>query len=213
MKHSDSRRIAVFLTLNLIFLFVEVLYGYWCNSLGLISDSAHMFFDCSALFIGLYASYMAKCDADKFYTYGYGRFEVLSGFVNGLFLVFVAFTVLSESIERILEPPTVSSDNLLLISVLGCLVNLFGLFSFHGDMEGQNMHGVFLHVLADTLGSVGVIVSAFLIENYGLYISDPICSLLISGLILAASFPLLSESATILAQHSMKPPKFFKGAK
>ena len=56
-RHSDERRIAIFLTLNLIFLFVEVLYGYWCNSLGLISDSAHMFMDCTALFIGLYASY------------------------------------------------------------------------------------------------------------------------------------------------------------
>ena len=185
-----------------MFLFVELLYGYWCNSLGLISDSAHMFFDCTALGIGLYASYMAKCDADKFYTYGYGRFEVLSGFVNGLFLVFVAFTVLSESVERMLEPPTVGGDNLLLISVLGCIINLYGMFSFE-EMEGQNMHGVFLHVLADTLGSAAVIVSSVLIEYFDLYISDPICSLMISCLILAASFPLLCESFTILAQHSM----------
>jgi zinc transporter 5/7 len=82
---------------------------------------------------------MAKFTSDKLYTYGYGRYEVLSGFVNGIFLIFVAFSVLAESIERILEPPEITTDNLLLVSVLGLLVNLVGLYWFHGDMGGENM--------------------------------------------------------------------------
>jgi zinc transporter 5/7 len=129
----------MFLVINLLFMFVEAIYGFWNNSLGLISDAAHMCFDCTALFIGLYASYMAKFTSDKVYTYGYGRYEVLSGFVNGIFLIFVAFSVLAESIERILEPPEITTDNLLLVSVLGLLVNLVGLYWFHGDMGGENM--------------------------------------------------------------------------
>mmetsp|Transcript_8449 Transcript_8449/g.1158 ORF Transcript_8449/g.1158 Transcript_8449/m.1158 type:complete len:89 (+) Transcript_8449:926-1192(+) len=88
-------------------MFVEALYGYWTNSLGLISDSIHMAFDCTALGIGLYASYISKHPPDAEHPYGYTRHEVLSGFINGIFLVFVGLNVFEESIERILEPPEV----------------------------------------------------------------------------------------------------------
>jgi len=190
MEHADSRSIFLFFMLNLAFMFVEALWGYWCNSVGLISDAAHMAFDCTALFIGLYASYMGKFPSDKKYSYGYGRFEVLFGFLNGIFLVWVAFAVLIESVERLLEPPEVTTENLLLVSVLGLIVNLIGLYWFH-DLSGENMEGVFLHVLADALGSVGVIVSSILVQAFGWYITDPICSTMISILIFMSTFSLL----------------------
>lgn len=85
-------------------MFVELIYGVMTNSLGLITDSFHMLFDCTALFISLCASYIAKLESDKKFTYGYTRVEVLSGFFNGIFLVFIGFNVLLESIERIYEP-------------------------------------------------------------------------------------------------------------
>jgi solute carrier family 30 (zinc transporter), member 5/7 len=85
-------------------MFVELVYGYMSNSLGLISDSFHMLFDCTALFIGLCASYIAKLPPNRLYTYGFGRIETLSGLFNGIFLVFIAFNVFCESIERIFEP-------------------------------------------------------------------------------------------------------------
>jgi zinc transporter 5/7 len=85
-------------------MFVELIYGFISNSLGLISDSFHMLFDCTALFISLCASYIAKMEANKKYTYGYGRVETISGLFNGIFLIFIGFNVLSESIERIYEP-------------------------------------------------------------------------------------------------------------
>lgn len=103
-ENSDSRKIAIFFTINLLFMFVELIYGYMSNSLGLITDSFHMLFDCMALFIGLCASYISKMGVDKKYTYGYGRVETLSGLFNGIFLVFIAFNVFCESIERIYEP-------------------------------------------------------------------------------------------------------------
>mmetsp|Transcript_8449 Transcript_8449/g.1159 ORF Transcript_8449/g.1159 Transcript_8449/m.1159 type:complete len:82 (+) Transcript_8449:1199-1444(+) len=80
---------------------------------------------------------------------------------------------------------------LLLVSVLGLLVNLIGLFFFHDHHDEGNMEGVFLHVLADTLGSVGVIVSSLCIHFWELHISDPICSLVISMLIFMSVIPLL----------------------
>ncbi|KAG8132702.1 hypothetical protein E2320_010530, partial [Naja naja] len=201
LSDKTSRNLFFFLCLNLSFAFVELLYGIWSNSLGLISDSFHMFFDCTALLAGLAASVISKWRSNDAFSYGYVRAEVLAGFVNGLFLIFTAFFIFSEGVERALEPPDVHHDRLLPVSILGFIVNLIGIFVFqhggHGHSHGsddqpiemaagsskQILEGVFLHIVADTLGSIGVIISALLMQNYGLMIADPICSMLIALLI------------------------------
>lgn len=273
---ASSRNLFLFLLLNLSFAFVELLYGVWTNSLGLISDSFHMFFDCTALLAGLAASVITKWRANERFSYGYVRAEVLAGFVNGLFLLFIAFFIFSEGVERAIEPPEVKHERLFLISVLGLLVNFVGIFAFqhghshggdghghshshgshghshsvpsasltatshshnhsHGESQGhshgnghghshgfgldqdcsseeklgpgprsQIMQGVFLHILADTLGSVGVIVSAILMSQFGWLIADPICSMFIATLIGVSVLPLLRDSIYVLMQRTPK---------
>ena len=183
-------------------MFVEAFYGYWSNSLGLISDAIHMCFDCTALAIGLYASYISKHPIDSEHPYGYMRYETVSAFTNSVFLIFVGIKIFIESIERIMEVPEIQTDMLILVSVLGLIVNIFGLCSFHDLSHGDNnnLKGVFLHVLADTLGSVGVIISSILIKLYDLHISDPICSLIISTLILLSVAELLGSSVSVLME-------------
>ncbi|XP_035667204.1 zinc transporter 5-like isoform X1 [Branchiostoma floridae] len=249
LEEYDSRQIFYFLCLNLVFTFVELTYGVWTNSLGLISDGFHMLFDCTALVMGLYAALMARWKATRLYSYGYGRVEILSGFVNGLFLVVIAGSVFSEAIQRLFDPPDIHHmERLLTVSILGLLVNLVGILAFshahshaaghghahdhghshdkkhghghshsHGHSHGGgpnanmkgicpthflhrigNLQGVFLHVLADTLGSVGVIVSSLLIEQFGWLIADPICSIFIAVMIFASVMPLLKDSSLIL---------------
>mmetsp|Transcript_18889 Transcript_18889/g.18886 ORF Transcript_18889/g.18886 Transcript_18889/m.18886 type:complete len:549 (+) Transcript_18889:34-1680(+) len=200
----DSRRLSLFLMINLLFMFVEAAYGYWCNSLGLISDSIHMCFDCTALAIGLYASYVSKLPPDSENPYGYVRYEVLSGYINAIFLIFVGMNIFIESIERIMEPPEIQTEMLILVSVLGLLVNMIGLFFFH-DHEGDNsnLEGVFLHILADTLGSVGVIVSSIFVHNWQWYIADPICSLIISSLIFLSVGGLIKRSIQMLLEQDI----------
>jgi hypothetical protein len=95
----DSRKILIFLSINFAFMLIEVIYGIASNSLGMISDAAHMLFDCTALVIGLYASYVSRLKPDDVFTYGYGRYETIAGFVNGIFLVFIGFSVFIESVE------------------------------------------------------------------------------------------------------------------
>lgn len=90
--------------LNLLFMFVELGYGIYSNCLGLISDSFHMLSDCLSLFVALVAAYISKGKANNLYTYGFKRVEVLSGLFNGIFLIFVAFNVFLESLERVYEP-------------------------------------------------------------------------------------------------------------
>ncbi|XP_061153703.1 zinc transporter 7 isoform X2 [Syngnathus typhle] len=224
-----------------------------------------MFFDCTALLAGLAASVISRWRSNDSFSYGYVRAEVIGGFVNGLFLIFTAFFIFSEGVERALEPPDVHHERLLPVSVAGLLVNLVGIFVFqhgghahshgeqghghshslfngsaahergrHGRHDGHGGHayedhaghhghshhdpdnerrpgsskqilqGVLLHIMADTLGSVGVIVSALLMQNYNLMIADPICSMLIAILIGISVVPLLRESIGILMQRT--PP-------
>jgi len=297
LSDKNSRNLFMFLLLNLSFAFVELIYGFITNSLGLISDSFHMFFDCTALIAGLAASLITKWKPNERFSYGYVRAEVLAGFVNGLFLLFIAFFIFTEAVERVMEPPEVKHDRLFIISVLGLIVNLVGIFVFqhggsgdcsHGHSHGahshdnhshhghhdhshhshdhshnhshsnypndlthhhnhtsnhhypnsnpllinsnstqapalhlnhnhnhhhnssetsssshsQIMHGVFLHILADTLGSVGVIISAILMSQFGWMIADPICSIFISALVALSVIPLLRNSGAILLQRT-----------
>nr|XP_045609333.1 zinc transporter 7-like [Procambarus clarkii]XP_045609334.1 zinc transporter 7-like [Procambarus clarkii]XP_045609335.1 zinc transporter 7-like [Procambarus clarkii] len=250
LSDSDSRNLFLFLLLNLTFGFVELFYGIMTNSLGLISDAFHMFFDCSGLMVGLAAKVITKWRANDKFTYGYVRAEILGGFINGLLLLFVSFFIFAESVERLIEPPEVKHERLFVVSVLGFFVNIIGIFAFqhggHGHSHGGGSHGhshdggshghshedhghghshnghaqhghshgggggshimqgVYLHILADTLGSVGVIVSSVLMYLFGWLIADPICSLFIAVLILVSVLDLLKNSVDILMQRQPK---------
>jgi zinc transporter 5/7 len=108
-----------------------------------------MFFDCTGLLAGLAASVITKWKANEKYSYGYVRAEVLAGFVNSLFLLFIAFFIMSESVERLIEPPEVKHERLFVVSVLGFLVNLVGIYAFqHGGQmhsHGGGGHGMTLN--------------------------------------------------------------------
>lgn len=141
LREKESRDIFYFLLLNLSFMVVQMLYGIWTNSLGLISDSIHMFFDCLALAVGLVAAVMSKWPASRSHPFGFAKVEIISGFANGIFLVLISFSIMIEAIERLLEPPEMTTDQLLLISTLGLGVNLVGIFAFnHGHHHGHS-HG------------------------------------------------------------------------
>ncbi|KAJ2452732.1 putative zinc transporter msc2 [Coemansia sp. RSA 2336] len=233
LSDGESRSIFMFLLLNLSYMVVQIIYGYITNSLGLISDAIHMLFDCMALAIGLVAAVMSKWPSDEAFTFGYGRIEILSGFANGVFLMLISVSIFFEAIERLLYPPEMNTQRLLLVSFGGLVVNLFGMFAFnghhhhhhhggggcahshhdhdhshdhsHGHNHGhhhhhrsQNMQGVFLHVLADTLGSVGVIISTLLIQQFGWTGFDPLASIAIAGLIFASVVPLVRDSMHML---------------
>ncbi|XP_008585402.1 PREDICTED: zinc transporter 5 isoform X2 [Galeopterus variegatus] len=231
-----------------LFTFVELFYGVLTNSLGLISDGFHMLFDCSALVMGLFAALMSRWKATRIFSYGYGRIEILSGFINGLFLIVIAFFVFMESVARLIDPPELDTHMLTPVSVGGLIVNLIGICAFshahnhtHGASQGSchssdhshshhmhghsdhghghshgstsgvmnaNMRGVFLHVLADTLGSIGVIVSTILIEQFGWFIADPLCSLFIAILIFLSVIPLIKDACQVLLLRL--PPDYEK---
>jgi hypothetical protein len=141
LASQDSKQIFYFLLLNLSYMFVQLAYGFWTNSLGLISDAIHMFFDCVALGVGLFASVTSKWKKNRDFSYGYSRVEVLSGFSNGIFLALISIFIVLEAIARLLHPPEMNTDRLLLVSFMGLVVNLIGILAFnHGHHHGHS-HG------------------------------------------------------------------------
>ncbi|KAF7309608.1 J domain-containing protein [Mycena indigotica] len=140
LSNPESRKIFYFLVLNMAYMLVQMLYGVWTNSLGLISDAIHMAFDCMAIGVGLLASVMATWEPNERFTYGYGRIETLSGFANGIFLILISIFIVFEAIQRILEPPEMNTSQLLLVSSLGLAVNLFGMFAMGGHHHGGHSH-------------------------------------------------------------------------
>ncbi|KAI4351521.1 hypothetical protein L6164_005885 [Bauhinia variegata] len=139
LNERKSRKIALFLLINTAYMVVEFVAGFMSNSLGLISDACHMLFDCAALAIGLYASYISRLPANNQYNYGRGRFEVLSGYANAVFLVLVGALIVLESFERILDPQEISTNSILAVSIGGLVVNVIGLIFFHE--EHHHAHG------------------------------------------------------------------------
>jgi zinc transporter 5/7 len=137
-ESDDSRKIFQFLCLNLVFMGVQLLWGVWTNSLGLISDAIHMFFDCAAIGMGLFAAVMASWATDSTFTYGYHRVETLSGFANGVFLILISVFIVFEAVQRIISAPEMhNTTQLLIVSSMGLGVNLFGMFA----MGGHHHHG------------------------------------------------------------------------
>ncbi|KAK9012535.1 hypothetical protein V6N11_040580 [Hibiscus sabdariffa] len=139
LSERKSRKIALFLLINTGYMVVEFVAGFMSNSLGLISDACHMLFDCAALAIGLYASYISQLPANSQFNYGRGRFEILSGYANAVFLVLVGALIVLESFERILDPQEISTNSLLTVSIGGLVVNVVGLIFFHE--EHHHAHG------------------------------------------------------------------------
>ena len=188
----EAKRLLSFLVLNFLFMFAEFWVGYWTNSLGLLADAFHMLCDNTSLFFSALAALVSHQEPTKMFTYGLRRIEIVCSLSNAILLLFVSFNLFSEAVTRLIDPPTIGDDHLMLVSVLGLFVNIAGLF-FTGSGETVFLKSIFLHVLVDTCGSAAVIISSFCISHWNLYISDPICSLLIAVSIFFTSIPLTRE--------------------
>ncbi|OCF31149.1 hypothetical protein I316_07116 [Kwoniella heveanensis BCC8398] len=136
-----SSKIFYFLLLNLAYMFVQMVYGVFTNSLGLISDAIHMLFDCLGLAVGLWASVAATWKPDGRYTFGYSRVETLSGFANGCFLILISIFIIFEGIQRVLDPPEMETHQLLLVSGIGLAINLWGMYATGGHHHHGHSHG------------------------------------------------------------------------
>jgi cobalt-zinc-cadmium efflux system protein len=195
------KRLVLALSITAIWFVIELAGGIYANSLALLADAAHMLTDLGALGLSLFALKIASRPATHEKTYGYLRAEILAAFANGIFLILLGFFIFYEAYQRFWAPPEVKSLPMLIVAATGLCANLVTaglLFGSRG--ENLNLRGAFLHVLGDTLGSVGAITAGILILVRDWRLADPLVSAVVGCLVLYSSWELVSESVDILLE-------------
>jgi len=184
---------------------VEVAGGILSSSLALLSDAGHMFTHIIALGISLIAiKYTERESTDKM-TFGFYRAEIMAAFINGITLLLLTAWIAYEAYQRFFEPRHINSSQMFWIALTGLAVNIITAFILKGaSHESINIRAAFLHMLGDTLSSVGVVIGAVVIYFKGWLIVDPLLSIMLCIPILIWSYNLIIESVDVLLEAAPK---------
>jgi len=200
-RAGSSRALAIALVLTASYTVVEVVGGIYAGSLALLADAVHMLSDNLALALALAAAWLAARPATPGRSFGYKRAEVLAALANGVLLVALSIWIFVAAAQRLSDPPDVLGGWMLAIAVVGIAVNLAAGWVLYGSRaESLNVDAAFRHVLADLLGSFGVVAAAVVILTTGWLQADPIVSILIALLVLASAWTILRDSTEILLE-------------
>ena len=200
-RAGDRRALAIALALTATYTVVEVVGGLLTGSLALLADAGHMLSDNVSIALALFAAWIAAKPPTPERTYGFKRVEILVALANGATLVIVSLWIFYEAFQRFQDPPDVLGGWMLVVGVVGIGVNLGGgAILFRARRESLNAEAAFRHVLADLLGSLGVVVAAVVILATGWLEADPLVSVLIGVLVLASSWSILRDSTSILLE-------------
>jgi cobalt-zinc-cadmium efflux system protein len=198
------RSLGLAFAIGLVFMLAEFAVAAATSSLALLSDAVHTFTDVIALAMALGAVLLAKRSPPTHTrTFGYYRAEVFAALVNAALLFVVAGYVLFEAVTRFADPPDVPGWPVLIIGVAGLIANIVAFLLLRsGAQESINVQGAYLEVLADMVGSVGVLISAVITLTTGWAYADPIVGVAIGLWVLPRAYVLGRRSLRILFQHS-----------
>lgn len=186
--------------LTLGFALVEVIAGFWSNSLALISDAGHMVTDASALALALLAQFMAKRPPSARNSFGFGRAEALAAFINGLVMLAVILWIAVEAVLRLKQPQDVQGATVFIVALIGLMVNLMVAWLLSHDRNSLNARAALVHVMGDMLGSIAALVAGAVIHYTGWLSIDPLLSLLVCMLLLKSTAGILRDAYHFLMQ-------------
>jgi len=190
-----GRTFAITTALNVVLVVAQFGFGLWANSLALIADAGHNLSDVMGLVLAWVAFAIARWRPSSGYTYQMGAASILAALANALLLIVAVAVIGYEAIERLADPQPVASGTVMLLAALGVAVNGVPAWMLsHGSKSDLNMHGAFLHMMADAAVSVAVIAAGLGIWLTGWLWLDPAVSLLISVVILVGTWRLLRDS-------------------
>jgi cobalt-zinc-cadmium efflux system protein len=200
-REAQKRALRISLLANGVLLVVEVVTGLALGSLALLADAAHMMSDVAALGLALGAQRLLDVPASSRHTYGLQRAEVLAAQLNGLVLLVAAGWIVYEALGRLGDAPKIAGGGLALVASLGLIVNLVSarlLFVARGD--SLNMRGAYLHMLLDSLGSIGALGAGLGALWWDAFWADPTISIAIAALVLWSAWQLLRDTTQILLE-------------
>jgi len=204
-RNIEQKKLMISLCITLVAMVFELVGGFLTNSMALLSDAGHMFTHAFALIIGLAAILIARKPPCHHRTFGLYRAEVLAAFVNGLFLLVVVGIIIYEAILRLLHPVEILGLEMLAIAFIGLVVNFSSILILRGaHQKDLNIRGVFYHMFADAISSVGIVIAALIIMYTKWIFIDPIVSIGISVIIVFWAWGVLKDSTRILLETAPK---------
>jgi len=199
-RHSSSLKnfnsaFIIGIALNVIYIFVEVMYGLLINSMALIADAGHNFSDVLGLLLAWGAAYLAKTAATEKRTYGLRKSTILAAFFNAILLMIAVGAITIEAIRKLITPEPVQGQTMMIVAGIGFIINaITALLFMKGREKDLNIKGAFLHMAADAGVSLGVVVAGLTIVLTGWLWVDPAISLVIVVVITIGTWGLLRES-------------------
>ena len=201
VRAQNRRTLGTVLALTAVITVVEVVGGVLTGSLALLADAVHMLSDNVAISLALVAIWLASRPTTPQRTFGYQRAEILAALANGVVLVALAIWIFIEAYGRFGDPTEVLGGWMLLVALVGLAGNLVAAWILTRTAHSSlNVRAALRHVVADALGSAGVVVAALVVLGTGWRYADPVAGVLIAFLVLASSWSVLRESVHILLE-------------
>lgn len=194
-----SKAFAIGITLNILFVILELGYGLIADSMALISDASHNFSDVLGLLLAWGATILMTKKPTLQRSYGFRRVTIMASLVSSVLLFIGMGAILWESISRIGVPQPVSGTSILIVSGIGFFINGITAFMFYsGKDRDLNIKGAYLHMLADAGVSLGVVVAGAIIIYTGWFWLDPVISIVIAIIIIIGTWDLMQESLNLI---------------
>lgn len=192
---SLNRAFIVGILLNSLFVVAEFTAGILSNSMGLLSDAGHNLSDVASLLLALLAFRLAQVRPTSRYTYGYRRSTILVSLLNAVILLVAVGAIVVESVRKLIHPEPVGGEVVLWVAGIGVIINFATALLFMRDKDRDlNIKGAYLHMAADALVSVGVMISGAIMMAMGWYLIDPLVGLLVAAVIVWSTWGLLRDS-------------------
>ena len=203
-SHKNRRLLIWAASLTFFFAGLEIVYGMISGSLMMMGDGVHMSSDAISLVLSLVAVILSTKAATKNKTFGYKRFEPIAAFINGLTLIIIPIFIIIEAINRIITPIDIVTNQMLIVGTIGLIVNVIVGFILTRANSNLNIKSALLHVVADLITSVSVVIAALGIKYFSLTWLDPIGSILTSFIIIAGGVKITKEALNILMEGTPK---------
>lgn len=197
-KEYTGNAFKIGIVLNIIFIIVELIFGLLSNSMALVSDAGHNFSDVIALVFSFIAIRLSQRKPTSKFTYGFRRSTILAALLNTILLLVAVGFLLWETIQRIGTTAVINSKNIIIIATIAIFVNGFTAWLFlKNKRHDLNIRSAFVHFVADTLVSLGVVITGIIIYFTGITWIDSVVSLIIIAVILYSVYKLLIDSVSL----------------
>jgi len=194
-----GRAFGIGIALNLGFVVVEAWYGWKTGSLALLADAAHNLGDVGGLLLAWMAYAAAKLQPSERKTYGWQRGSILASFINAAILLVAMGSLGWEAFQRLQQPAPIAAGTVMIVAAVGVIINaMTALLFMAGGKTDLNIRGAFLHMAADALVSLGVIIAGALYLWQGWAWIDPLASIIIAIVVIFGTWSLFRQSLHLL---------------